>query len=113
MSKKIEKQGTEGSLEYCANGPIGVISPMSMTRPKQGIEDKWGDCSNITNNIVNQGTEVSLGYCGNGTMGVRSPISKTRSKLGSEGNGWIAPICLRRLISKASKEVWNIAPMGQ
>ena len=24
---EIEKQGSEGSLEYCANGPIGVSSP--------------------------------------------------------------------------------------
>ena len=68
--KTIAKQGTEGSLEYCANGPIGVRSPMSKTRPKQGIEDKWGDCSNVSNNIVNQGTEVSLGYCANGPMDI-------------------------------------------
>ena len=31
VSKKIVKQGIEGSLVYCANGPMGVISPVSKT----------------------------------------------------------------------------------
>ena len=43
MSKTIVKKGVEGSLGYCANGPIGISSPMSKTRPKQIIEEKWGD----------------------------------------------------------------------
>ena len=47
MSKTIEKQGITVSLEYCAKGPIGIRSPMSKTRPKQDIEEKWGDFSNV------------------------------------------------------------------
>ena len=61
MSKTIVDQGIEGSLEYCANGPRVVISPMSKTRPKQGIEEKWGDCSNVSKTIVKQGIEGSFG----------------------------------------------------
>ena len=38
VSKTIVKQGSEGSLGYCANGQIGVSSPMYKTRLKQGIE---------------------------------------------------------------------------
>ena len=38
-SKTIVKQGIEGSLGYCANGPMGVSSPMSKTRSKQGSEE--------------------------------------------------------------------------
>ena len=68
MYKAIEKQGIEGSLEYCANGPIGVISPMSKTRSKQGIEEKWGDRSNVFKTIMKQGIEGSLGYCANGPI---------------------------------------------
>ena len=37
MYKKIEKQGTEGSFKYCANGPIGVSSPMSRHGPDVGV----------------------------------------------------------------------------
>ena len=62
------KQVIEGSLEYCANGTIRVSSPISKTRSKQGIEDKWGDCSNVSKAIVNQDIEGSLGYCANGLM---------------------------------------------
>ena len=40
--KTILKQFIDGSLGYCANGPIGVRSPMSKTRSKQAIEEKWG-----------------------------------------------------------------------
>ena len=65
VSNTIVKQGTEGILEYCANGPIGVSSPMSKTRPKQCIEEKWGDCSNVSKTIVKQGIDGSLGYCAN------------------------------------------------
>ena len=36
VSKTIVKQGTEESLGYCANGPMGVISPMYNISPKQG-----------------------------------------------------------------------------
>ena len=61
MSKTIVKQGIGGNLEYCANGPIGVSSPMSKTLLKQGIEYKWGDCSNMSNTIVKQCIEGSLG----------------------------------------------------
>ena len=55
MSKIIVKQGIEGSLGYCANGPIGVISPMSKTRSKQDIEEKWEDLSNVSETIVKSG----------------------------------------------------------
>ena len=60
VSKTIVKQGIEGSLGYCANGPIGVRSPMSKTRSKKGIEDKWWDCSNVSKTIMKQGIEVSV-----------------------------------------------------
>ena len=49
--KTIEKQGIKGSLEYCANGPIKVSSPMSNTMSKQDIEGKWGDRSNVFKTI--------------------------------------------------------------
>ena len=52
VSKTLEKQGIDGSLEYCANGPIGVSSPMSKTRLKQGGDGKWGDRSNVSKTIV-------------------------------------------------------------
>ena len=68
MSKRIAKQGIEGCLRYCANGPIGVISPMSKTRPNQGIEEKWDDHSNVSKTIMKQGIEGCLGYCVNGPI---------------------------------------------
>ena len=70
MSKTIDKQGIEGSLEYCANGPMGVSSPMSKTMSKQDSEEKWEDISNLSKTIVKQGNEGSLGYCAKGPMGV-------------------------------------------
>ena len=36
---------------------------MSKTGLKQGIEEKWGDHSNVSKTIVKQGIEGSLGYC--------------------------------------------------
>ena len=68
MSKKIEKQGIQGILEYCANKPIRVSSLMYKTRSKQGIDDKYGDCSNVSKTIVKQSTDVSLGHFANGPM---------------------------------------------
>ena len=44
VSKSIAKKIIEGSLGYCANGPMGVSSPMSKTRLKQDTEEKWWDC---------------------------------------------------------------------
>ena len=41
---------------------------MSKTRSKQGIEEKWGDRSNVSSTIVNQGIEGSFVYCANGPM---------------------------------------------
>ena len=38
---------------------------MSKTSSKQGIEEKRGYSSNVSNNIVNQGLEGGLGYCAN------------------------------------------------
>ena len=68
VSKTIEKQGIEGILEYCANGTIGVGSPMSKTKSNQGIEDKLGDQPNLSKTITKQGTEGRLQYCANGPM---------------------------------------------
>ena len=68
MSKTIAKQGIEGSLGYCANGPIGVIPPMSKTKSKKGIKEKRGDRSNVSKTILKQGIEGSLEYCANGPM---------------------------------------------
>ena len=42
VSKTIEDQGIKGSLEYCAKGPIKVISTMYKTRLKQDIEENGG-----------------------------------------------------------------------
>ena len=67
----------------------------------------------MSKRIKKQDITVRLGYFANGPMGVSSPMSKTRSKIGSKGNGGISPRCLRQLRSKASREVWNIEPMGQ
>ena len=55
VSKTIEKQGIEGRSGYCANGPMGLRSPMSKTRSKLGSEGKWRDCSNVSNTIEKQG----------------------------------------------------------
>ena len=41
---------------------------MSETRPKQGIEEKWEDCSNVSKTIAKKGIEGILGYCTNGPM---------------------------------------------
>ena len=68
MSKKIEKQGIEGRLGYCANGPMGVSSYMYKTRPNQDIKGKWVYCSNVFKTNVKQDTEGSLENCANGTM---------------------------------------------
>ena len=68
VSKTIVKQSIDGSLGYCANGPMGVSSPMSNTRPKQGSEKKWQDFSNASKKIEKQGIEGWLGYCANGPM---------------------------------------------
>ena len=65
VSKTILKQIISGSLVYCANGPMGVSSPMSKNRLKQGIEGKWGYLSNVSKTILKQGIEGSLGYCAN------------------------------------------------
>ena len=46
---------------------------MSKTRSKQGIEEKWGDRSNVFKTIVKQDTEVNLEHCANGPM----PIGKS------------------------------------
>ena len=52
VSKTILKQIIEGSLGYCANGPMGVSLPMSKTRSKQGR-----DCSNLSKKIEKQDIE--------------------------------------------------------
>ena len=62
MSKTIMKQGIEGSLGYFAKGEIGVSSPMSKTRSKQGIEEKRYDSSNVSKTILKQGIDVARNY---------------------------------------------------
>ena len=62
-SKTIVNQSIEVSLGYCANGPMGVISPMPKTRSKQGR-----DFSNLSKTIEKQGIEGRSIYCANGTM---------------------------------------------
>ena len=42
VSKTIENKGIDGSLEYCANGPIEISSPISKTRSNQDIEENGG-----------------------------------------------------------------------
>ena len=68
MSNTIVKQCIDGCLGYCAKGPIEVSSPMSKTSPKQGIEEKWGDHSNMSKIIAKQGIEGCLGYCAKGPI---------------------------------------------
>ena len=68
MSKTIEKQGIEGRLGYCTNGPMGVSSPMSKTRSNIGSKEKWGNRSNVSKTIEKQGIEGSLEYCANGSI---------------------------------------------
>ena len=80
MSKTIVKQVTEGSFGYCANGPIGVFSPISKTRLKQGIEGKWEDFFNVSNTIVKHVIEGSLVYCAKRLIVVFSLMSKTSLK---------------------------------
>ena len=46
VSKTIVNQIIEESLGYCANGPMGVRSPMSKTSSKQGRY-----CSNVSKTI--------------------------------------------------------------
>ena len=46
----------------------GVRSPMSKTRSKQGIKDKWRDFSNVSNTIVKQGIEGSFVCFANGPI---------------------------------------------
>ena len=60
MSKTILNQVLDGSLGYWVNGPIGVSLPMSKTRSKQVIEDKWGDLTNLSNTIVKQVIEAEV-----------------------------------------------------
>ena len=43
---------------------------MYKTRLKQGIDEKWGDHTNVSKTIVKQGIEVSLGYYANGPMNI-------------------------------------------
>ena len=43
---------------------------MSKTRPKQDIEGKCVDCSNVFKNIEKQDTEINLGHGANGQMTV-------------------------------------------
>ena len=51
VSKTIVKQSIEGSLGYCDNGPMGVISSMSKTRSKQDSENKWRYLSIVSKTI--------------------------------------------------------------
>ena len=73
---------------------------MSKTIPKQGIEEKWGDRSNVSKTILKQGIEVSLRYCAKRPIVVSSPMSKTRLKQSIEEK-WEDRSIVRPLISKA------------
>ena len=46
---------------------------MPKTRAKQGIDDKWGGRSNVSNIIVKQDIAGSLGYCVNGPITIGKP----------------------------------------
>ena len=80
MSNTIEKQGIGGGSVYCANGTMGVRSPMCKTRSKLGSEGKWRDCSNVSKKIKKQGIQGILEYCSKGPIRVSSPMSKTSLK---------------------------------
>ena len=43
---------------------------MSKTRSMQGIEEKWGDCSNVFKTIDKQDTEGTLGHFANGPINI-------------------------------------------
>ena len=91
--KKLKKCCVVEDIEYqkkiIENDRIrdneGDRSPMSKTSLKQGIAEKWRNCSNVSKKIMKQCIEGSLGYCANGQIGVSSPMSKTRLKKGIEG----------------------------
>ena len=61
VSKTIVKQVIKVILGYCANGPMGVSSPMSKTRPKRGIEDKRRDIYNVSKTILKKGIDGPVG----------------------------------------------------
>ena len=68
---------------------------MSKTRLKQGIEKKWGDCSNVSKTVVKQGIEVDLGYCANGPMNIgKSDLKGGMNTYAQKLN--TAEICKRR-----------------
>ena len=92
---------------------MGVSSPMSKTRPKQGIGKKWGDIYNVSKTIVKQGIKGSLGYCANRPIGVSPPMYKTGSKKIIEEKWGDISNVFKTLRSKALREVWDIEPMGQ
>ena len=73
MSKTIVKQSIEESLGYCANGTMGVSSPIYKTWSKQGR-----GCSNVSKTIEKHGIEVRLRYCANGPIVVILLMYKTR-----------------------------------
>ena len=51
---------------------------MSKTRPKQDIEEKWGDHSNVFKTIDKQDTKRSLEHCANGKI----TIGKSNFEIG-------------------------------
>ena len=97
MSKTIEKQGSEGRLVYCANGPMRVSSPMSKTSSELGSEGNGGippmclrqlrsKASREVWNIVPMCQKELARIC------LRLGQSKTLMK-----NGGVVPICLKPL----------------
>ena len=81
-----------------------VSSPMYKTRSKQGIEEIWGDHSNVSKTIVKRGIEVSFEYCANEPIGFSSPMSKTRSNQGVEDK-WGDQSSVSKTIVKQDIEV--------
>ena len=80
VSKTIYKQGIDGMLVYCANGPVGVISPMSKTRSNLVSEVKQRDCINMSKTIDKQGIKGSLEYCAKEPIIVIPHMYKTMQK---------------------------------
>ena len=66
--KDIEHQREKRGKNEGTTEDEGFLSPMSVTRPKQGIEEEGGDFSNVSKTILKQGLEGCLGYCANVPM---------------------------------------------
>ena len=76
---------------------------MSKTRPKQGIEEKGGDRSNVSKTIVKQSIEGGFRYCANGPMTIGK--SYFEGGMATCAQKWnTAEICKRKLAGKLHAE---------